>query len=318
MWFGGVIPFHSHFTRLGMKNLIAICYAFFWILISVAHGQTLLAQSYRSDSLRQRLLSDDREHVFIVAHRADWRNAPENSIEAIESAIAMGVDMIEIDVQKTKDGQLVLMHDKSLNRTTDGLGLIEEWTLDSIKTLYLKNGQGRVTPFKIPTLKEALLACKGRVLINLDKSYGYFDEVYEILLETGTLDQVVMKANKPYREVKKEFGRYLDKVLFMPIIDLKSKDAVKRIKEYLANTNPVAFELVFDDDELLTHLVIELISSSDSRIWINSLWSNLNGGHDDDLAISDLSDSYGWILDQSTTMIQTDRPLLLLAYLNNR
>ncbi len=138
------------------------------------------AQPSQSDELRTKLLSKDRDYVFVIAHRADWRNAPENSIEAIESAIAMGVDMIEIDVRKTKDNQLVIIHDKTLDRTTDGSGYISDWTLDSLKTLHLRNGQGRVTGFTIPTLKEALMAAKGKVLINLDKSYDHFDQAYQI------------------------------------------------------------------------------------------------------------------------------------------
>ena len=60
--------------------------------------------------------------TLIAAHRGDWRNACENSLEAIENAIRMGVDIVEVDLQRTKDGELILMHDRKLDRTTTGYG----------------------------------------------------------------------------------------------------------------------------------------------------------------------------------------------------
>ena len=58
--------------------------------------------------------------ILVVSHRADWRNAPENSLQAIQNCIDMGVDMVEIDLKRTKDGHLILMHDKTIDRTTTG------------------------------------------------------------------------------------------------------------------------------------------------------------------------------------------------------
>lgn len=135
----------------------------------------------RAGILRDRILQCDTSGVLVVAHRGDWRYAPENSIAAIEHSIAVGVDVVEVDLQLTKDSVLILMHDASLNRTTTGKGKICEWTLDSIKTLKLKSGCGIKTKETVPTLEEALLAAKGKVLINLDKADRYFDLVVPVL-----------------------------------------------------------------------------------------------------------------------------------------
>ena len=78
----------------------------------------------RIDTLLSILKSNDPGYVFVVAHRGDWRHAPENSIGAIEKAAAMGVDMVEIDIQKTKDGNFILMHDGNIDRMTDGTGSV--------------------------------------------------------------------------------------------------------------------------------------------------------------------------------------------------
>ena len=76
------------------------------------------------------LKNSTNNYVLVAAHRGDWRNAPENSIQAIKNCIEMGVDMVEIDVRMTKDSALVLMHDNTIDRTTTGEGKVSEWTLD--------------------------------------------------------------------------------------------------------------------------------------------------------------------------------------------
>lgn len=274
-------------------------------------------QSRVSDIIAE-LKNPESKKVLVVAHRADWRNFPENSIEAINSAIDMGVDMIEIDVHKTKDGKLVLMHDETLNRTTTGKGKVSDWSLDSLKTLYLKNGIGIKTRYKIPTLEEAIMAAKGKVLVNLDKCYDYFPEAYQILKKTNTINQVVMKAGKPYATVQKDFGHYLKEVIFMPIVNLDKSGAEQIIDDYQTNYKPVAFEFVFNKENSANDELLKKVVGNGAKVWINSLWASLNGGHDDDLAVENTEKSYGWLLNKKATLIQTDRPALLLNYLKEQ
>ena len=138
------------------------------------------ADQTRADRIRTQLLTCDESSVIVVAHRADWRNFPENSLEAIQSSIDMGVDMLEIDVQRTKDGVLMLMHDHDLNRMTNGTGNIADTTWEEISKLNLKDHQGNMTPYKVAKLEDALLLCKDRIMINLDKDDRYFDEVFAL------------------------------------------------------------------------------------------------------------------------------------------
>ena len=125
------------------------------------------------EALIQNLEDSQNKEVIVVAHRGDWRHAPENSLQAIQNCIDMGVDMVEIDIQKTKDGHLVLMHDKTINRTTSGNGRVKHFTLDSLKSFNLKDGLGKRTAFEIPTLEEAMLLAMDKILVNLDKAYPY-------------------------------------------------------------------------------------------------------------------------------------------------
>ena len=106
------------------------------------------AQEGNSNPSFQKLLAafhqpKNKVHL-VVAHRGDWKNAPENSIQAIQNCILMGVDMVEIDVRKTKDGHLILMHDGTIDRTTTGTGKVSSMTLEVLKSLLLKDKNGKV------------------------------------------------------------------------------------------------------------------------------------------------------------------------------
>ena len=89
---------------------------------------------------------------------------------------------------------------------------------------------------------------KGRVMLNLDKAFDYFDQVYTLLEKTGTTDMVIMKSDAPADYVKKNYGKYLKKVVFMPKINLDDKNAMQRLDDYLQIINPVAVEFKFASD----------------------------------------------------------------------
>lgn len=265
------------------------------------------------------VLDNNTNEVLVIAHRGDWRNAPENSLQAIENCIDMGVDMVEIDVRLTKDSIPVLMHDKTLDRTTTGEGEIKDWTLEDLRKLYLKNGANHTTHHRIPTLEEALLVSKNQILLNLDKCYNYFDVIYPVLKKTNTTGQVLMKGTASLKEVQRDFGLYLNDVRFMPIVKLDKKDAQQRVTEYINSaTPPLAIEFVFSD---LTSPVLnefKSIHESGTRVWVNSLWESLNAGYEDDMAVKHTDSIYGWYLKNNVSMIQTDRPELLLEYLQEK
>ena len=93
----------------------------------------------RIDKLLRNLHDKNSQYVFVIAHRGDWRNAPENSIQCIENAIAMGADMVELDIQQTKDNNFICMHDATLDRTSTGKGAIKNYTTTELKQFVLKD-----------------------------------------------------------------------------------------------------------------------------------------------------------------------------------
>lgn len=271
----------------------------------------------RIDSLLAILKSNDSGYVFVVAHRGDWRHAPENSISAINSAAAMGVDMVEIDIQKTKDGDFVLMHDGNINRMTDGTGNISDYTVEELKKFRLRFNDGTLSDERIPTLKEALLACKGKLLVNIDKGGDYLADITPIIQETETENHVILKGRNSVEQVKKQLVGYKD-IIYMPIVDLDSDGAISYIDSFLSDFQPVAMEVGFKTDDFPQLSYVNNIADAGCRIWINTLWESLCGGHEDEKAITQPDDNWGWVLKQRATIIQTDRPVELISYLKQK
>ena len=269
------------------------------------------------EALIQNLENSVNNEIIVVAHRGDWRNAPENSLQAIQNCIDMGVDMVEIDIQQTKDGYLILMHDKTINRTTNGKGHVKDFTLDSLKTFKLKDGLGVSTAHKIPTLEEALLLTKDKILVNLDKSYPIFDICYKIIEKTNTLNQVIIKGPRTRTQVETEFGKYLENVYFMPIIKLNNPDAKNIVEDYLDNRIPIAFEFTAPQDTFELIEQFDDIRAKGASIWVNALWEHHNAGHNDEKAALDPS-IYDWYIENNIDIIQTDRPQILIEYLRNK
>jgi glycerophosphoryl diester phosphodiesterase len=124
-----------------------------------------------------------------IAHRGVPYFAPENSLEGFEKALQFNPDYVEMDVRATRDGQLVVMHDASVKRTTDGRGKIAKMTLARLRGFRLANGE------PVPTLTEALTLLQGRVKIKLDcKVHGFEQEVVAELRRTGTLRKSIVIA----------------------------------------------------------------------------------------------------------------------------
>jgi len=110
----------------------------------------------------------------IIAHRGASGYRPENTLAAFSLALEMGVDGLELDVQMTRDGHIIVCHDEQVDRTTNGSGWIKDMTLEEIKALdagswFNKAYQGE----KIPTLREVLDLVKGLpLLMNIELKNG--------------------------------------------------------------------------------------------------------------------------------------------------
>jgi glycerophosphoryl diester phosphodiesterase len=115
-----------------------------------------------------------------IGHRGACGHAPENTLRSIQKAIDLRCDLVEVDVRRTRDGQLVLLHDEALDRTTDGTGAVAELTLAEAQARDAGNGQ------RIPTLETALRVANGLVGLILEvKAEGLAYDVCGIVRASG-------------------------------------------------------------------------------------------------------------------------------------
>lgn len=277
------------------------------------------AASNRAMDIVAEINNPKSDKVLVASHRGDWRNYPENSLAAMNSAINMGVDIIELDLALTKDSVLVVCHDRTLDRTTTGKGKVSDMPLDSIRVLRLKSGHGIATDHRMPTLREALLLCKDRAVVNIDKGYQYYDQVLALTEELGVTQQMLIKGNKPLQKVMKKFKQYPRNMIYMPIIDYTKKGAQELGDGYLSSgIVPVAYEVVWPEYTPEVQATLKRILASGAKLWVNALWPRHNAGLCDDAAFEgDPAEVYGKLLQTGATMVQSDRPALLIDYLRS-
>ena len=282
--------------------------------------QTEPVSGTRAAAIVAEIHNPSSKNVVVACHRGDWRNWPENSLAAIESVIGMGADIVELDLALTSDSVLVVCHDRTLNRTTTGRGLIAEIPYDSVQRCFLKSGHGVATAHRMPTLREALEVCKDRIVVNIDKGYQYYDLVQALSEELGVTGQLLIKGKSPVEDVAAKFARYEHNMMYMPIIDILKPKGQALFAEYRdKGITPLAYEVCWSEYTPEVEACMREVISGGSKLWVNSLWPTLNGGLCDDAAFEgDPAEVYGKLVDMGATMIQTDRPELLISYLRSR
>ncbi|WP_195532418.1 glycerophosphodiester phosphodiesterase family protein [Bacteroides finegoldii] len=292
---------------------------FIFLCLSIC-SQAQMPESSRMDFLLRTLRDGGKtDYVMIFAHRGDWRYAPENSIHAFQRCIDEGIDGIEVDVQKTKDGELVVMHDETLDRTTTGTGKVSDYTLWELKNLYLKSPIGVTTRQRIPTFGEVLELAKGKVLVQVDKWPSVKEQVIEVARRHGCLKQIILRSSLSSEQLKKKYGEFPEEIIYIPVLVSKNKAAdEKKVADFVSHisTPVLAFSFKKDDCAILDR--IPELKAHGYRIWFNSLWAVFNGGHDDEMAESDEENSYGWLLSKGANIIFCDRPIQLRDYLKNK
>ena len=127
--------------------------------------------------------------MIVTSHRGAGFLEPENTLRAIRRAIELGADQVEIDVHLTRDGRLVLMHDATVDRTTNGAGIIAGLSLDEIRLLDAGLGE------RVPTLEEALELANGKITSQIElKGSGTAFTVVQALTTMGCADKVVLTS----------------------------------------------------------------------------------------------------------------------------
>lgn len=259
-------------------------------------------------------------NILTVAHRGVWSTAPENSISAIETAIQLGVEMVELDAQSTVEGLLVLMHDETLDRTTTGTGPVDAIAYDQLRRLRLRHGAGgsaaAVTGETVPLLRVALETARDRVLVNIDTKYQRdLGPVVALVRDMGMVDQVIIKTEvdpQVSRQLVEDLG-ILGKVVHMPMMRARPGRFADDLRA-IAHLRPPMVEVTFSDIADL-EAGREELARQDIRLWVNTIDVSYSLHFCDTNALADPDAIWGRLMSAGVGTFQTDRCEALKAYL---
>jgi glycerophosphoryl diester phosphodiesterase len=259
----------------------------------------ILLNSISAQTRPLRTLPPSKNKIIVIAHRGDHTNAPENSILAIQNAIEDGVDYVELDIRTTLDGRLILMHDVTVNRMTNGTGKIRELTYDSIRSLkFLMKNNIYADTTKVPNFEEVLQICKDKINIYLDFKDANVEQVYSKIVNANMQNQFVVYINSA-----SQYVQWRKTAPNMPLIlSLNTK-----IKDSLSMTNYLNRINIDILDGNWTEYTNETVRSA----FVNGVpvWADMQSNQEDEIY---------WQkgLNLGLLGIQTDHPKELIKFLH--
>lgn len=268
-------------------------------------------------------ISSSFRSCAVVVHRGLWSAAPENSLLAIDHAIAAGHPVVEIDVRRTADGGFVLLHDDTLERMAGLNRAPEEMTLAELGAVRLRNRDGgpanRMTEERLPTLEEVFELTRGRIYIHLDvKRREVIPEVLARCRSMGIVEQVDFWADLRTPDdlawARREI--VLPEVLFMPKIRLNAGNADEQLRMAF-DLKPAVCELVYGAlDEI--RAVQDRFDDAGIALWCNTLDDVACAGFTDTAALDRPGAIWGRLIDAGVSVIQTDNAGELEVFLRGR
>lgn len=284
--------------------------------------------------LRGRVLQPSPEHIVAVAHRACFAGASENTPDAIDACWRLGVEVVENDVRRTKDGHLIIFHDPEISRMTDRWGYVEKMTLAELRQARLRENDGAhngyreafLTDRPIATLEEYLSSVRNRVMVNFEIKYANREEFISIFNQSvamarkmGVLDHLVFKIPDLRHHGAQSARHMLEGLELTPDIQLmpmiwESDVPVAQRLDFFEPYRPVGFEVPFEALSYFEPIRDErrLASRPIMTVTVQPYWS---GGLDDRLAMRDPDAAWGRLISLGADHIMTDRPEALLRYL---
>ncbi|WP_313607034.1 glycerophosphodiester phosphodiesterase family protein [Rhizobium sp.] len=267
-------------------------------------------------------IADQKRDPAIVAHRGAWHGAPENSLAAIERAIAVGADVVELDIRKSADGELFIMHDDTLLRVAGIDRDAETFTIAELQAIALREDDGgehrATTDQRIPTLKQALEIIRGRIFADLDlKDRGLFSEVAACAREMNAAPYVDLKTRvMTCEELDWVRAQNIDGVAFMAMSKFTA-ESIHETMALLSEIRPFMCEMRFDSLETIK-ANRQMFRDANMALWTNTLNMEASGEWVDKTALVDPDRIWGTLMEAGVSVFQTDEPEALNAYLEAR
>lgn len=262
-----------------------------------------------------------KEKIIVVAHRGTFAgNIPCNTLPAFKAAVASGADMIEVDVDISKDGTLYIFHPYMESPFLGTKERIRTLSDEDISKLRYINYDNTPTQFGLNTFEEILEEFNGKCYINVDKFWSDPEKIWKAIKRHGMEEQVLVKSayNEKVISVLKSIA---PEAAFMPIV---SSDAAAVHNTLLkSGINYVGAECLFytDDDYSCSLEFIDKLHSAGKLAWANSIIydhrQQIAANHSDDTSIcGNPDDGWGWLAKRGFDFIQTDWVSLMTKYLD--
>lgn len=255
--------------------------------IAISDGEAKLFYSWSEDRI-----------PMISAHRGGpYTEYPENAIRTFENVLKYTPAVIECDIAMTADSVLVMMHDNTLDRTTNGEGSVRDVLWNDLELLRLEDNEGNLTEDKIPTLKEVLNWAKGKALLTLDVKRGVpFDKVVELVEQTETEEYaaiITYRAN----DAKTVYELNPELMISVGIGNLEAYEAHRSLG--IPDENMIAFTGVSEPDPSLYKFLHE-----------KGIYAILGVlGNLDKKAIAKGDSIYAGFVTRGADILATDRPI---------
>lgn len=258
----------------------------------------------------------DGKTVMVAAHRGSTKDTPENSLSGIQKCIEIGADIIEFDIRITYDRNLVLIHDNTLERTTNGNGKVSYATLETLKKLYLKDKNGNLTNEHILTLEEGLNLIKGKdVYVFIDKAELLISEVTQVLANTSTFKQSMFLDFENIDATKQRYGNLLKSTIYVPGVHHTNTDLGNYILNFDKELAPSIYAFWIKDENSIVLPYIPIVKNNKRWVWINTTEVDQCAGHTDLVSLTNPDQGWGWAVAKGANIIFTDYPADLIEYL---
>lgn len=287
-----------------MNNLkLSLLFLFSLLLIFSCDQSDIKTNPSNLDQILTKFHDYSSKKVLIVAHRAMHTKFPENSLIAFQHSIDSGVDIIETDIRTTKDGKLILMHDGTVDRTTNGEGKLKDFTFAELQKLELDKESDDPNNHKVPLAEDALNLAHGKIMIDLDIKDVFVKHLVDLVHKTNTQKQVLFFDS--------DFA-VLDSVLLLDstLMLMPRAHSLEEVRMIIEKYHPPVIHI---DPSFYTKEVVSTIEASGARIWINAL-----GFADAKASIGLVDTAYSFLVEGGANIIQTDYPLTLHKYLTEK
>jgi len=270
---------------------------------------------------RDFVCSPDRGPAIVV-HRGAWTSGPENSLLSIGRAFDAGHPIVEIDIQQAACGALFLMHDATLTRMTGDDEVARRKSMAELAALRLYDGNGKgavPTDQPVAALADALRLAEGRGYFDLDVKFAeLIDETAAFAAAEGAADRVSFKVVVRTAADVDRMRRVQDRhgVMGMPITEMTA-DTWAAAAARAIGLQAAMTEVHFDTLDTLRR-ASDVLRSAGVAVWVNSLDDVQSAGLSDTQALRDPEAVWGVMLDAGVSLIQTDAPDALAAYIARR